>query len=111
MTRDSVGSRVEASQACFLPLIAAYPELRTVSNLKDKPMSLAAEGPWQSLKGRAELDLDRTPAAIAQLHDRVHLNAVVVSVMEHLAIEGLGQHPQVADHQRLETASRATPDL
>jgi hypothetical protein len=51
---------------------------------------------------RSELDLDRAPAAIAQLHDRVHLNAVVVAVVEHLALQRLGKHPQVANHQRLE---------
>ena len=41
-------------------------------------------------------------AAIAQLHDRVHRDAVVVAVVVNLAIERLGQHPQVADQQRLE---------
>ncbi len=29
-------------------------------------------------------------------------DAVVVAVVEHLTIQRLGQHPQVADHQRLE---------
>ena len=48
---------------------------------------------------RAELDIDRAPAAIAQLHDRVHLHAVGDAVVEHLAIQCLGLHPQVADHE------------
>ena len=51
---------------------------------------------------RSQFDLNRPPTAVAQLHHRIHLDSVVVAVMEHLAIQGLGKYPQVANHQRLE---------
>ena len=49
-----------------------------------------------------QLDLDRAPASIAQLHDHFHLDSVVVAVVQHLPSQGLAQHTQITDHQRFE---------
>lgn len=48
--------------------------------------------------------LDLTRAELDRA--RVHLNAAGVSVVEHRAVQRLGQHPQVADHQRREQQSQ-----
>ena len=50
----------------------------------------------------AKLDFDRSPAAVAQLHDRIHLHTVVIAVMEHLPIQRLARYPQIPDHQGFE---------
>lgn len=52
--------------------------------------------------------LDLTRAELDRA--RVHLNAAGVSVVEHRAVQRLGQHPQVADHQRREQHIPATPN-
>ena len=54
------------------------------------------------LLARAELDLNRTPAAITQLHDRRPPPRHHCRGVEHLTIQRLGQQPQVAEHVCLE---------
>ena len=49
----------------------------------------------------SQLPFDRYPAIIAQLHDGIHCNAVmvVVVVVKRRPIEGLAQHTQMPDPQ------------
>ncbi len=50
----------------------------------------------------SQLHFDRSLAIIAQLHDGIHCNAVVVVVVKRRPIEGLAQHPQIPVQQRFE---------
>ena len=50
----------------------------------------------------AELDLERGPAAVGGLDDRVDLKSALFAVMEHLCIVGFGVDPEIADDEGLE---------
>ena len=50
----------------------------------------------------AQLDLKGGPAAVGGLDDGVHFQPVLLAVMEHLGIGGLGVNAQVADDHGFE---------
>jgi hypothetical protein len=53
-------------------------------------------------RGLPHLHLEGAPPTIASFHDRIDFQSVVVAVMKNIGIGGLGVHPQITNHERLE---------